>query len=236
MIPKKGAVAYGSRQIWFSITYSDRKTLSIEVHPDRRVAIKAPHGTDTDEIRKRVRKRAAWIQRQQDFFLSFEPRTPPRRYVSGETFNYLGRRYRLQVVPTDVGGVKIKGGKLLVHTKSKTPQVVRECMRSWYYQRASVYFRQRFEVCWVPFSTKGLSRPVLVFRLMTHRWGSMSSNGRLTLNTELMGAPRECIDYVITHELCHLLHPDHGSGFWKLLELVMPDWKRRKMKLESWMS
>jgi len=67
---------------------------------------------------------------------------------------------------------------------------------------------------------------------MKKRWGSLSRSGLLTLNTDLIRAPQECIDYVITHELCHTLHHDHGAAFYALLVEVMPDWERRKHKLE----
>jgi hypothetical protein len=67
---------------------------------------------------------------------------------------------------------------------------------------------------------------------MKTRWGSLAKSGALTLNTDLVRAPLECIEYVITHELCHLKHHDHSSGFYKLLEKVMPDWEKRKRRLE----
>jgi hypothetical protein len=67
---------------------------------------------------------------------------------------------------------------------------------------------------------------------MRKRWGSLSKGGMLTLNTDLIRAPRECIDYVIIHELCHLKYHDHGSEYYRLLERVMPDWEKRKHKLE----
>jgi hypothetical protein len=67
---------------------------------------------------------------------------------------------------------------------------------------------------------------------MKKRWGSLSHNGLLTLNTDLIRAPKACIDYVITHELCHLKHHNHGPNFYRLLEKMMPDWERRKTQLE----
>ena len=69
-------------------------------------------------------------------------------------------------------------------------------------------------------------------RRMKTRWGSLSPNSILTLNMDLIRAPKECVDYVIIHELCHLQYPNHGPGFYKLMESVMPDWGRRKHKLD----
>jgi predicted metal-dependent hydrolase len=71
---------------------------------------------------------------------------------------------------------------------------------------------------------------------MQRRWGSLSSSGRISLNPDLIRAPTMCIDYVITHELVHLIHPHHGPAFYELLETLMPDWRRRKQRLERTLS
>lgn len=87
-------------------------------------------------------------------------------------------------------------------------------------------------MCWPNFQCLELERPCLHIRKLKTRWGSLSPRGILTLNVDLIRAPGECIDYVIAHELCHLKHRDHGADFYRLLERMMPDWERRKLKLE----
>ena len=82
------------------------------------------------------------------------------------------------------------------------------------------------------FKLPGSTLPRLAIRRMKTRWGSMSPNGTLTLNSDLVRAPRECIEYVVTHELCHLKHRHHDAAFYGLLEQHMPDWEKRKHKLE----
>lgn len=237
MTAQVDSIEFGRERIRYRITESDRTTLAIEVHPDRCVEVKAPRETDPKQVRERVRRRAGWILRQQDFFLSYEPRTPVRYYISGETHSYLGRRYRLKWRLASTEGVKLSGKYLLVSMpQNQTAEHARSLVDKWLRMRALDIFPKRVTVCWAPFERWGLEVPPLTVRWMTHRWGSLSANGRLTLNTELIRAPRECIDYVITHECCHLLHPDHGAGFWKLLLQVMPDGERRKKKLEEWMA
>lgn len=100
------------------------------------------------------------------------------------------------------------------------------------YGQETLAFDPSFERCWPVFEKQGYKRPSLKIRTMKTRWGSLSSKGNLTLNTTLIRAPRECIDYVLTHELCHLAHRNHGPAFYRLLEQAMPDWKKRKDKLE----
>ncbi len=79
----------------------------------------------------------------------------------------------------------------------------------------------------------GRHHPPLILRRLKTRWGSCSKAGRILLNTELVQAPVECIDYVIVHELCHLKVPDHSPAFHRLLNACMPDWQRRKERLEA---
>ncbi len=102
----------------------------------------------------------------------------------------------------------------------------------WYTEKAEKQFHHAFERCWPKFEKQGTPRPDIQIRKMKSRWGSLSAKGRLTLNTDLVRAPKECIDYVVTHELCHLKHHNHSPAFYELLEKSMPDWKKRKHKLE----
>jgi hypothetical protein len=84
-----------------------------------------------------------------------------------------------------------------------------------------------------PFARRGLAAPAICVRSMRKRWGSLSRNGRMTLNSRLIEAPQKCIEYVVVHELCHLIHHDHSPQFLKLLSRVMPDWEKRKARLEQ---
>lgn len=226
-------VTYGSETIHYQLFYAVRKTLQIAVHPDGAVIIKAPVGTKFEEIEMRVHKRAGWIKRKLDYFRQFDPRTPARRYVGGETHLYLGRQYRLKVSIGERGEVKLIRGYFQVMVKDTTSSdKVKRLLEAWYAKKATKRFMESFERCWPAFERLSLPRPRLQIRRMKTRWGSLSSSGTLTLNTDLIRSPRECIDYVITHELCHLQFPDHGPGFYRLLEQVMPDWEKRKQKLE----
>ncbi len=100
-------------------------------------------------------------------------------------------------------------------------------------RRARRHLPARLDACWATFPADGHHRPTLRLKHMRTRWGSMSPKGNMSLRLDLIRAPDECIDYVILHELCHLVHPNHGREFWALVEQLVPDWKRRKRLLES---
>jgi predicted metal-dependent hydrolase len=228
-----GVVSYGKVIIEFSFCYVDRKTLEIAVYPDQTVMVKAPSGVDSSEINRRVAKRARWILSQQNFFRQFEPRTPGRSYVGGETHLYLGRRYRLKIRSGRHDEVKLVKGYFEIRIKGHiNSDKIKSLMDGWYEKKATVRLRESLEHCLSSFKKPALSRPRLQIKRLKKRWGSLSAKGMLTLNIDLIRAHRECIDYVVAHELCHLRCKDHSPNFYRLLGKIMPDWQDRKHKLE----
>jgi predicted metal-dependent hydrolase len=227
-------VPYGSHTILVEIVRRRRSTLEIAVEPDTRVVATAPLDASQEKIAEKIRKRATWVLRQQRFFTQYLPRTPRRKYVPGETHLYLGRAYRLRIRSHKEDTVRLVRGFLIVHSRrSKQPQAIRGLVAAWYRERARARFNDRLENCLTRFGDAEAFRPrAMIVRQMYRRWGSMSLSGRLMLNSRLVEAPVDAIDYVITHELCHRAQPHHGPRFFKLLEQVMPDWERRKARLE----
>ncbi|MHB9098819.1 MAG: M48 family metallopeptidase [Syntrophales bacterium] len=233
MSSSRRAVAYGKESIDFSLSHVDRKTLEIAVHPDQTVVVKAPLGSDDDAIRTKVAKRAGWIIKQQGFFRQFEPRTPERRYVGGETHLYLGRHYRLRISRGKRDAVKLTKGFFEIEVREDiSPEKVKCLLEGWYRDRAAERFRDSFDRCWFHFEKHASAKPRMQIKSMRKRWGSLSANGMLTLNADLIRGPRGCIDYVITHELGHLRYKNHSSKFYRFLDKVMPDWEKRKHRLE----
>ena len=230
-----GLVRYGAEQIAYEVLESPRRrTLGIEVHPDQRVVVRAPRGCDANVIAERVRKRVQWINQQRTLFRSFVPRTPPRYYLPGETHLYLGRQYRLQVESGKPEAVALRRGTLVVDVAGTERQnQIRHLLNDWYRERAKDVFQQTLDDCMRPFVRKGHTKPAISVRAMVRRWGSLSDSGTMTLNLDLIRAPRVCIEYVVTHELCHLEHRHHGAAFYKLLARIMPDWEQRKRRLET---
>ncbi len=228
------SITYGDECITYEVTFCDRKTLDISVHPDKHVSVKAPSSAAVEEIDRRVKNHARWILKQQQYFSQFEPRTPPRQYISGETHLYLGRQYRLKVEKHPQPSVKLVGRYLYVQTpQPDCTDTTREMVESWYLERARTKFNERLDFCFVPFKRFGCDRPNLSIRRLSKRWGSLTATGSIILNRELIRASSRCIDYVITHELCHLKHPDHSRDFYDFLSSIMPDWEERKLKLEQ---
>jgi predicted metal-dependent hydrolase len=225
-------ITWGTVEIPYRYSFSQRKTLGISVHPDMSITVKAPHGTSTETIQGFVHRRGSWINRAWRDFEQYLPKQPPRRYVSGETHRYLGRQYRLKLVQGEADSVKCLRGYLWVMTKDEpAPERAKALLESWYRSHAQAVFQERLLVCHQRAAREGIILPILQIRKMASRWGSFSAAGRITLNLALIKAPKECIDYVILHELCHFREKHHGPRFWKLLHRLMPDFEERRSKL-----
>ena len=228
-----GTLAYGHDTIRYEVRFlASRQTLAIEVHPDCRVVVRAPADCPESLISERVHKRAGWIARQLAEFERYRPRTPARQHVTGESHLYLGRQVRLKLQPGAAPSVKLTRGQLLVSLPGNVePGRVKALLHRWYLDRARIVFTEVLDASLRHF--QGVDPPRLIVRAMQSRWGSLSSAGTMTLNVNLVRAPRPCIEYVVVHELCHTRHRDHDQRYFALLGQVMPDWEKRKRRLEA---
>jgi len=241
---KKGSsniqsILYGDELIEYEL--KERKSninrLLIKVHPDCHVVVLAPKSASSDEIQKAVTKRSRWIYTQLKQFKSQLEHIAPRNYIGGESHYYLGKKYVLKVISSeDKPKIKLLRGKLeitvLGDNKHHQNDKVKMLVKHWYKVRAREVFSRRLnavlgQALWVS------ECPPIRLLAMQNQWGSCSPNGRLTLNTHLVKAPRECIDYVILHELCHLAEHNHSPRFYRLMSEVMPEWEEIKERLDG---
>lgn len=214
-----------------------RRKITIKVHPNCDIIITVPEDAKRNDIHKAVMKRARWIDNALKEFRSHLEYVQPKHYISGEMQFYLGRRYVLKVVEDTnaVSSVKMSRGKILVtltRFNDDKAATVQALVRKWYLTRAERVFHERLsellaQTTWV----KGV--PSFRVLAMAKQWGSCSAKGNLMLNPHLIKAPKECIDYVILHELCHIAEHNHSERFWRLLTSVMPHWKEVKSRLDG---
>lgn len=232
---KNMKVNYGEKEIEFQIKYKKRKSIKISVNPDLAVEVLAPLETKDEKIKEIVLKRASWILKQKKYFEKFLPRLTPRYYVSGETHRYLGRQYRLKVIAAEKNDVKLKGRYIYIYTLYKhNREYNKELLYKWYREHAEKKFEQFFETCYEKVRKYGVEKPTWSIRKMKVRWGSYhQKQNHILLNIELVKAPSYGIEYVIMHELCHVKYPNHSKEFYRFMDVIMPDWQKRKKILED---
>ncbi len=224
-------IVYGEEQIDFLVESSSLRTSSIRIDIDTPGGIRviAPVGASDVLIRAAVRRRAKWIWKH------YQPRKTAikqNRAISGEEIIYLGRHYMLKVEYGTDQFVKLKGGRLVVRVQVNDPDAVMSAVNRWYRVRAKEYFGKRIASLYSSAFNQKTLPPDFDLRAMKRQWGSCSPTGKLLLNPSLIRAPSACVDYVVTHELCHLKHRNHNAAFYRLLSACMPDWKDRKAFLE----
>jgi len=226
-------IEYGTTTIDFELEFSDRKTLGITVTPELDVKVVAPFNSSLIRIKEKIENKARWIVKQKNYFGEFLPRSPAREYVNGETHLYAGRQYRLKIISSKKNDVKLSGGYIAVYsTKKNNKNYIKLQLDNWYREHAIDLFSWRIEQNITKFKKFNLSFPKLVVRRMEKRWGSCTSGKKIILNPEIIKAPVKCIDYVVIHELCHLIHHNHSNEFYKLQNKMMPDWEKWKKRLD----
>ena len=233
---RKLSIVYGDEVIDFEVLESLNRTqkILIKVYADCRVVVLTPLNADDKTIIEAVKQRSRWIYKQLREFREQSKFITPRQYKSGESHFYLGKQYQLKVIHDDTKpqGVKLLRGRLEVNTSESDLESIKFLLNKWYRFRANIMFEVRLQhileqALWVE------TKPDIRLMTMRTQWGNCSPSGVLTLNPHLIKAPIICIDYVILHELCHLVEHNHSARFYQLLCQVMPDWEERKEMLDG---
>jgi predicted metal-dependent hydrolase len=175
-------------------------------------------------IRDLVTKRTPWIkiklQEQSD-----RPNTPPKEYVSGETVTYLGKNYRLKVLIGDQPSMKLRRGYVeatVTNTDIDSKSTIRSLLQDWYKSHAEkrlIEKTKRFA------KVIGVDPSSVTVKNYKSRWGSCSAKGDISYNWRIILAPHSIVDYVVVHELCHMLEHNHSSKYWKHVERHVPNWR-----------
>lgn len=210
----------------YELTYSKRrKTIAITV--DRQgLSVTAPEGTPPEEIEQLLARKEGWIRQKLRLMSQVLPAPPPKEFVSGERLTYIGRSYRLQVNEGDTVSFRYHRGSFIAQApKPFDRERIRQKAVEWYRSRALAKFSERVEF----YAPKVGKHPKEIrVRDFKARWGSCQPDGTIDLNWKLVMAPMSAIDYVVVHELCHLVFRDHSRGFWNRMAAVMPDHGRRR--------
>jgi predicted metal-dependent hydrolase len=234
---EQSVVRWGLTEIPYWIRRSDRRrTVSIAVDPSGEVVLTAPPATSVERLDRLVRTKAAWIvgrlRRRSDL-----PPAPAREFVSGESFHYLGRQYRLRVeleAPV-VGPLLLERGWLRIPVPALIGEehraaFVRAALVDWYRRRAQARLPERV-AHWA--KELGVPVPKLLVREPKKRWGSCHPSGIVRVNWRIIQAPMRLVDYVVAHEVAHLVHEGHGRAFWAALGRGMGDVDARRNELAA---
>ena len=232
-------IQYGNRIIQYNIKRGNRKkTVAIHVNPMATITVFSPRHLDDEKIRMIVQKKARWILEKQKQVESNRYSNSMKEFVSGESFPYLGKLYRLKVMKTaedTIRKCRLVNGRFLVeingnHETEVNRTVVKKALVDWYLERAETKIKERVD----RFSQQIGKTPLSIkIKNQERRWGSCSRNGSIRFNWKVIMAPISVMDYVIVHELCHLIYPHHSTQFWQKVQSIIPDYRRRRDWLKA---
>jgi len=229
-------ISYAGINIEYLLKRKSVKNLNLRIHADSSVVVSANERIAVDKVDAFVTEKGAYILSSIQRFKRIEEyELPPKRYISGEAFDILGRGIRLKVQPGTKDNVFSDGIYLYLTVRDPDDFIKKEkLVQKFLNKECRQVFSEIIQQLYPMFQKYGINMPVLRIRSMKTRWGSCSpSRGIITLNKKLLEAPRNCIEYVVLHELCHFIHPNHSKQFYSFVTMLMPDWKERKTQLDK---
>lgn len=227
---------YLGESIRFEIKYKNRTSIGITIDSYGNVEVQAPKGTPDDRVFQLLEEKWHLIQQKikemQDRLLGSQK----KNYEYDERFLYLGKTYPIQIVQ-DINITKeqvvFKEDKLLIYVKQLNTEKTKQALKRFYYQQCKALVEKSMAYYQRNFKTKPSS-----FRISDSKttWGTCDSKQQLTFNWRLAMAPQEVIDYVVVHEMCHMVHMNHDRSFWRLVGKIIPDYKEKEnwLTLSSW--
>ncbi|HHY09770.1 MAG: M48 family metallopeptidase [Limnochordia bacterium] len=232
----KHSVIYGQNKIFFELERKNVKHINLRIRPDLSIVVSAHTGVPLDLIKDFVKDKGPWLHKNISYFTRFQPQKGnEKEYVSGESFKYLGRQYRLKVQTSNEEQVKYFRGFIHLYVKNTGDFKRKEKLfKDWLLEKANIHFQDSLQRMYKLVSRYQIPKPKIKIREMKARWGSCHRQEQvIVLNLELIKAPKHCIDYVVLHELIHFRYKDHSEGFYTSLTALMPDWQLRKRILDE---
>jgi predicted metal-dependent hydrolase len=225
---------YGMTTIEYSIEYKKGKSdVTLSVCLAEGVKLVAPEDIDSEKLEGILYKKAPWILKKKNELDEIAAITPPKEYVSGEKFAYLGRHYRLKVHKNEQvikPTLAFKNGRFWAEVPTDMPQseIRKELnllFKEWYIKQGYKRIEERLKI-YCP--KMELEPSKVVFREQQKRWGTCTKEGAIYLNWRIMMAPMSVVDYILVHELAHIKYPDHSTNYWRFVHSIIPDYEKRK--------
>ncbi|WP_432408437.1 M48 family metallopeptidase [Wukongibacter sp. M2B1] len=224
----------GDRKIEFDVDYRKRKTMSIKINKEGMVLAIVPKGLSQEIIKEVVKSKSNWIRRKLDELEEIGYRPESRSFVDGEDFMYLGEKYPLKVELQDhikKPDIRIFQGEICIRASNNDRELLKKVMEKWYREKCLEKIIER-----VDYYKKFIGREPNKIRVKEQkkRWGSCTSRGDILFNWRCIMAPLDTLDYIVVHEMCHLIHMNHSKEYWKTVESIIPNYKERREWLKKY--
>jgi predicted metal-dependent hydrolase len=214
------------------VILKDIKNVHLSVHPPSgRVTISAPLRMSSDTIRVFAISKLGWIKQQQRK-LQEQERETPREYLDRESHYVWGRRYLLKVEEAAVPKIELKHSKMILHVGSGTNHDAKQAIVARWYRDQIKAAVPDLIAMWEP--RLGVKVERVFVQKMKTKWGSCNPSRRsIRLNTDLAKKPRKCLEYIVLHEMVHLIERHHNDRFRKYMDQLLPQWHLYQSELNS---
>lgn len=222
---------YQNRTIEYRIDYTKRKNLEVKLDAAGIVRVKAPKGVPEEKIEAVLKANAKQIFERQDQLWTKPERTAPKTFTEEAMFLYRGREYPLRIVVDDTVSkpvVSFKEDSFLITTHDGGEENLRRAMEKFYWKATNKIIKKRVALYQKEFKIK--PRSISINDSMD-KWGCCTSERHIDFHWRLSMAPLEVIDYLVVHEMCHLVHMNHSKSFWRLVGKLTPDYEKH----EDWL-
>ncbi|WP_105614057.1 M48 family metallopeptidase [Vallitalea okinawensis] len=216
-------VVLKGKTVDYELIYRQRKTMEIRLLPPNHIRVISPKGVPKSEIEKVLRKKEAWLLGKLDELAQFEPVT--KQMKSGEMFYYLGNQIPMMIHKGNKDHVVFHDDRIEMHIKNEASNHMKQVLIN-AYSDATMQWIKFFVDKYVDQMT--VKPQKIRIKNQRKRWGSCSSKKNLNFNWRLSMMPIEVIEYIVVHEMCHLIHLNHSKDFWQLVEKFLPDYKLRQ--------
>lgn len=227
---------YNEETIDFNIIYKKRKTMGIYIDLYGNIEIRVPKDTANEHIISLVESKWNWIVKKSQEMKDKTGGKTEKLYEDGEEWLYLGEEYPIVIIENvnnKEDNVVFKENKLYVYVKDIKEDNIKQALKRFYYRQCKSIIEKRIKLYQAEFKTK--PRGLKISNTKSN-WGTCNSKYEMTFNFRLAMAPIEVIDYVVVHEMCHMVHLNHDRSFWRLVGKIIPDYEKRKAWLNqtSW--
>lgn len=219
--------------ITYDIHFSNRRTASTQISPDGKVSIRMPLSTTIEQANAIILKRAEWIIKTLKKIATKRGDVPEISYTEGSIHLLMGKEYKLKLIKSTPTRVEIEGDEIVLYS----PRIdkAKEILKVWYYNKCLELIVPIFiEITNEFFERHNVMAESLEFKHVKTYWGLCTSKDIVRLNVNLVKTPKECIKYIITHELCHLVHKNHAKEFHDLIMKELPNWHELDQLLKKY--
>lgn len=227
---------FSGETIGYNLVYKRRKTMGIYIDCYGNIEVRVPKDTAAEAVEKMLEAKWSWIRQKSEEMKERTKGFKEKVYEHGEKFLYLGKTYPIQILPDEdreQDSVHLKNDVLYVHVREHEDERIKQALKRFYYQQCKSLVEGRIRAYQGNFKTK--PRGVKISDNKAN-WGTCDSKYQLTFNWKLAMAPLEVIDYVVVHEMCHMVHLNHERSFWRLVGKILPDYEERQkwLAVSSW--